>query len=177
MACAPVWRLVLAVVIGKRHQAHADLLLARVAPVTDPHSPLFTSDQWPEDKNAWLTTDGEWYQPARQGTRGAYPHPRRRPLPALLYAQVVKKRAKGRVVEVDTPVVCGTQAAVAAYVAISPVSQTVNTSVIARDHLTQRQSNRRLTRRTNGFSKDLTWFEKPLWVSRADDHLVLPHKR
>jgi len=34
-----------------------------------------------------------------------------------------------------------------------------------------------LTRRTNGFSKDLTWFEKQLWVFLAYYHLVLPHKR
>jgi hypothetical protein len=114
MAFAPVWRLVLAFVIGKRNQANADLRLARVAPVADHHIPLLTSDQVPEYKNALLTTYGEWYQPARQGTRGAYPHPRRRPLPALLSAQVVKKRAKGRVVEVDTPVVFGPQEAVAA---------------------------------------------------------------
>jgi IS1 family transposase len=86
IAFAPVWRLVLAFVIGKRDQANADLLLARVAHVTDNHIPFFTSDQLPEYKNALLTTDGEWYQPARQGTRGAYPNPRRRPLPALLYA-------------------------------------------------------------------------------------------
>ena len=39
-----------------------------------------------------------------------------------------------------------------------------------------RQSNRRLTRRTNGFSKDLTWFEKQLWLSLAYYHLVLPHR-
>jgi IS1 family transposase len=157
MAFAPVWRLVLAFVIGKRNQANADLRLARVAPVADHHIPLFTSDQVPAYKHALLTTYGEWYQPARQGTRGAYPNPRRRPLPALLYAQVVKKRAKRRVVEVDTPVVFGPQEAVAASLATSPVSQTVHTSVIERDTLTQRQSNRRLTRRTNGFSKDLTW--------------------
>jgi len=94
-----------------------------------------------------------------------------------LYAQVVKKRAKGRVVEVCTHVVFGTQEAVAAYLATSPVSRTVNTSFVERDHLTQRQSHRRLTRRTHGFSKDLTWFEKQLWVSLAYYHLVLPHKR
>lgn len=65
----------------------------------------------------------------------------------------------------------------AAYLATSSVSQTVNTSFVERDNLTQRQSNRRLSRRTNGFSKDLTWFEKQLWVSLAYYHLVLPHKR
>jgi hypothetical protein len=128
-------------------------------------------------KHALLTTYGEWYQPERRGARGASPNLRRRPLPDLLYAQVVKKRAKGRVVAVSTHVVFGELEAVAAYLATSPVSQTVNTSFVERDNLTQRQSNRRLTRRTNGFSKDLTWFEKQLWVSLAYYHLVLPHKR
>jgi len=98
IAFAPVWRLVLAFVIGKRDQANADLLLARVAHVTDHHIPFFTSDQLPEYKNALLTTYGEWYQPERQGTRGAYPNPRRRPLPALLYAQVVKQTPFGRTI-------------------------------------------------------------------------------
>ena len=177
VAFAPVWRLVLACVIGKRDQASADLLVARVAHVTDDHLPFFTSDKLPQYKHALLTTDGEWYQPARQGTRGVSPHPRRRSLPGLVYAQVVKKRAKGRVVEVGTRVVFGTQEGVAAYVATSPVSQTVNTSFVERDSLTQRQSNRRLTRRTHGFSKDLRWFEQQVWVSLASYHLVLPHKR
>jgi len=176
IAFAPVWRLVLAFVIGKRDQAGADVLLARVAHVTDDFIPLFTSDQLPAYRHALLQTYGEWYQPQHQGSRGAYPKPRRRPPPSLRYAQVVKRREGGRMVHVSTRVVFGSPEAVAASLAHSPVSSTVNPSFVERDNLTQRQSNRRLTRRTNGFSKDLTWFEKQLWLSLAYYHLVLPHQ-
>jgi hypothetical protein len=172
-----VWRLVLAFAIGKRDQASADLLLPRVAHVPDDHLPFCTSDQLPAYKPALLKTYGACYQPERRGARGASPKLRCRPLPGLLYAQVVKKRDKGRVVEVTTHVVLGALEAVARCVAASPVSQTVNTSFVERDNLTQRQSNRRLPRRTNGLSQDLMGFEKQLWMSLAYDHLVLPHKR
>ena len=101
---APAWRLVLAFVIGKRDQAGADLLLARVAHVTDDFIPLFTSDQLPAYRML-LNTYGEWYQPPWQGRRGAYPKPRRRPPPSLRYAQVVKRRESGRIVQVSTRVV------------------------------------------------------------------------
>jgi hypothetical protein len=37
-----------------------------------------------------------------------------------------------------------------------------------------RRHNRRLTRRTNGFSKEILWFEKQLWLSLAYYHFVLP---
>jgi hypothetical protein len=89
----------------------------------------------------------------------------------------VKKRAKGRGVAVRTHVVFGEPEAVAACWAISPVRHRVHTSFVERDNLTQRQGNRRLTRRTNGFAKDLTWFEKQWWVSLAYYHRVLPHTR
>lgn len=176
IAFAPVWRLVVAFVIGKRTQENANLLLARVAQVTDTHIPFFTSDQLPEYKNRLLHTYGQWYTPPRRGNRGVPPKPRCRPPPELLYAQVVKKREKGRVVEVGTQVVFGDPQAIAACLAVSPVSHTINTSFVERDNLTQRQSNRRLTRRTNSFSKDITWFEKQLWLSLAYYHLVLPHE-
>jgi hypothetical protein len=117
IAFAPVWRLVLAFVIGKRDQAGADLRLARVAHVTDDSMPLFTSDQLPAYRHALLNTYGAWYHPQRQGSRGAYPKPRRRPPPSLRYAQVIKRREGGRIVQVSTRVVFGTPEAVAASLA------------------------------------------------------------
>jgi IS1 family transposase len=178
LAFAPVWRLVLGFVVGKRDQASANRLLGQVAHVTDSRLlPLFTSDQWTAYPQALLTTYGEWYCPTRRGTRGAHPKPRLRPRADLLYAQVIKHRRRGRVIAVQTRVVFGDPAIVTARLAQSSVSQTINTRFVERDNLTQRQQNRRLTRRTNGFSKDITWLEKQLWLSLAYYHLVLPHAR
>lgn len=175
VAFAPVWRLVLAFVVGKRNQESADLLLDRVKDVTDEHIPFFTSDQLPEYAEALLHTYGTWVQPERCGSRGRFPHPRRVPAADLLYAQVVKVRDGGRVIEVKAKPIFGKAEVIAEQLANSPVSETINTSFGERDNLTQRQSNRRLTRRTTGFSKEIAWFEKQLWLSTAYYHLVLPH--
>jgi len=177
VAFAPVWRLVVAFVIGKRTQQSADLLLDRVLHVTDAHIPFFTSDQLPEYRRALLHAYGRWHQPPRPGHRGRYPKPLLMPPPGLLYAQVVKTRDHGRIVQIDSKVVFGDPQAIAEKLTLLPTSATINTSYVERHNLTQRQSNRRLTRRTNGFSKDLSWFERQLWLSLAYYHLVLPHRR
>ena len=176
IAFDPLSRLVVAFVIGKRTQANADLLLKRVNHVTDQHIPFFTSDQLDEYKTALLNVYGETYQPQRKGTRGPNPKPRRRALPALLYAQVVKDRQKGRVANVTTKIIFGNEEDIQQKSDESTASHTINTSFVERDNLTQRQSNRRLTRKTNGFSKELNWFEKQLWLSLAYYHLIVPHK-
>ena len=176
LAFAPVCRCVLAFVVGKRTQANANLLLDRSAYVTDDQLPFFTSDQLPQYRNALVHTYGAWQQPPRQGKRGPHPMPRRLPRTDLLYAQVVKVREQGRLVDVSTKIVFGTPEAIAAKIAASPVSHTINTSFIERDNLSQRQSNRRLTRRTNSFAKELSGLEKQLWLSLAYYHFILPHQ-
>lgn len=176
IAFAPVSRLVVAFVVGKRNQENADLLLKRVRHVTDSHIPFFTSDQLKEYKTALLNVYGEDYQPKRKGKRGPYPKTRRRTLPELLYAQVVKDRQKGRVVGITTKIIFGNADDIQQKLNKSTVSNTINTSFVERDNLTQRQTNRRLTRKTNGFSKEINWFEKQLWLSLAYYHLVVPHK-
>ena len=160
----------------KRTQESANLLLQRVAAVTNSTIPLFTSDQLSEYPNALLHVYGQWYQPQRNGKRGPFPAPRKCPPPDLLYAQVVKQRQRGQVVSVSTKVVFGDAQQVQACLKALPTSQTINTSFVERDNLTLRQHNRRLTRKTNGFSKELPWLEKQLWLSLAYYHLVLPHQ-
>jgi IS1 family transposase len=175
IAFAPEWRLVVAFVVGKRTQESANLLLDRVVYVTDDHIPFFTSDQWSAYYTALLQAYGEWYQPERQGSRGRYPAPRRKPLPNLLYAQVVKRRAKGRVIEVTRKIIWGDADEINARLAVSTTSTMINTSFVERDNLAWREHNRRLTRKAMGFSKELPWMEKQLWLSLAYYHLCLPH--
>jgi IS1 family transposase/transposase-like protein len=175
VAFAPGWRLVVAFVVGKRTQEQANLLLDRVVYVTDDRVPFFTSDQWSGYPTALLHAYGEWYQPERQGKRGRYPAPRCRPPPNLLYAQVVKRREKGRVVEVTRKMVWGSADEIQARLAASTTSTTINTSFVERDNLAWREHNRRLARKTTAFSKELSWMEKQLWLSLAYYHFCLPH--
>jgi IS1 family transposase/transposase-like protein len=175
VAFAPLWRMVVAFVVGKRTQDNANLLLARVQHVSDGSIPFFTSDQLAAYPTALLQTYGEWIQPERKGSRGKHPHPRRVIPATLCYAQVVKQRENGRVVEVGYRVVYGQVQEIEKYLKRSSASQMINTSLVERENLTLRQSNRRLTRKTNGFSKEISGLEKQLWVSLAYYHFVLPH--
>jgi hypothetical protein len=66
------------------------------------------TDGLKEYGTAWLTHFGSWSQPERRQATGPRPKPRWRPLPQLLYAQVVKSYRRGRLVRVKHRVVCGT---------------------------------------------------------------------
>lgn len=175
VAFAPAWRLVVAFLAGKRTQAEANLLIQRVAYVSPATTPFFTSDQLPAYRTALLEVYGRWEQPARKGQRGPLPQRRRVAPQELVYAQVVKQRERGKVVAVTTKVVFGDSVAVAARLAQSSASTAINTSFVERENGSLRQHTRRLTRKTNGFSKELPWLEKQLWLALAYYHLVLPH--
>jgi transposase-like protein/IS1 family transposase len=58
IACAPVWRLGAAFVVGKRHQASANVLLERLPAVSCGYMPFFTRDQLPHYAQALLQVYG-----------------------------------------------------------------------------------------------------------------------
>jgi hypothetical protein len=109
----PESKLVLALDVGERTLAMAQRVVHHVAQVLAPEcAPLFLTDGFREYLTALLTHYGQWVQPARQRAHGPAPKPRWRPLPGLLYAQVVKTVRRRRVVRVQHRVVFGTLQAV-----------------------------------------------------------------
>jgi len=185
IAYSPVCKLVPAWVIGKRTLAHARRLVFRLKSATNGHIPFslapparagVTSDELPHYADALLEVYGQWTQRTRNGTHGRFPHPRRVPPPELCYAVVVKKREKGRVVEVTTRIVYGTPEQVEAALRTSPVSQTINTYGVERNNLTIRQHSRRMSRKVNAFSKDPDYLEHQLTLAFAYYHFVIPHR-
>jgi IS1 family transposase len=176
IAFAPEWRLALAWVVGKREQEQANLLIDRLKAVSCGHIPFFTSDQLPHYPQALLQGYGIPEIIIQiPGKRGPKPKPKLLPPANLLYAQVVKRRERGRVVEVTTKVIFGSEEAIQECLLASDVSQTVNTSFVERHNLTCRQCNGRMSRKVLSFSKELSWLEKHLWLSFAYYHFVLPH--
>src|SRR5262252_3696214 len=99
--------------------------------------PLFVTDGFKEYTTALLTHYGQWVQPPRQRAQGPAPKPRWRPLPQLLYAQVVKTVRRRRLVRLSHRVVFGTLAAV--HDVLAPCGWQINTAFVERINLTIRQ--------------------------------------
>lgn len=156
MVYDPEHRLVLAVVPGARSIENAEEAVQeahdRTAGRTDV---LLTSDAYPAYETAIDHVYGVPEPPRPPGTPGRRPvEPKRRAPSDLKYATIHKVREKGRVVEVVTAVLLGTWQAVAGALRRSGVSRTINTSLVERQHATDRHRNARKGRRTYRFSKD-----------------------
>jgi hypothetical protein len=113
VAMDPESKLLLAIDVGDRTLAMAQLLVHHVAQVVAPDcTPLFLTDGFREYMTALLTHYGHWVQPSRRQATGPTPKPRWMPLPQLLYAQVVKTVRRRRLVRVRHRVVFGALEAV-----------------------------------------------------------------
>jgi hypothetical protein len=113
--------------------------------------PLFVTDGFKEYMSALLSHFGSWVQPERRQAQGPAPKPRWRPLPGLLYAQVIKTTRRRRLVRVSHRVVFGTLEAVQQVLAAC--GWQINTSFVERLNLTMRQHVAAIGRRVSTLCK------------------------
>jgi hypothetical protein len=135
--------------------------------------PLFLSDANPSYLPAIVRHFGHWVKPPRRQEKGPMPKPRWMPLPKLLYAQVVKKTRRRRIIEVKRHVVIGTQAAVDEV--LKAWGWVINTSFVERLNLSLRQRVAPIRRRSATACKGEAGLDSQLALFQVYYNFVLPH--
>jgi IS1 family transposase len=154
MAYDPEHKLVLCVVPGARTAENAEAVVADVQERTEGRPlRLWTSDDHPAYQEAILHVYGSEVTTTPTGRDSQRMVPEKVPPAELTYA-TVKKRRRGRVVELLVHLIFGTMAALAKALGLSRVSRQVNVPFLERYHATDRHKNARKVRKTYTFSKD-----------------------
>src|SRR5262249_39328844 len=135
--------------------------------------PLFLTDGFRAYLTALLPHDEHWVQPERRQAHGPAPKPRWRPLPQLLYAQVVKTVRRRRLVRVRHRVVFGTLETVNAVLA--PLGCPINTACIERLNLSMRQHVAAVGRRVTTLCKGEDGVRQQLALYHVYSNFCLPH--
>jgi IS1 family transposase len=170
----PESKLLLVIDSGPRTLAMAQRVVHQVTKVLAPGCvPLFLTDGLKDYATALLTHFGQWMQPARRQDKGPRPKPRWMPLPALLYAQVVKSYRRRRIVGVQHRVVFGTRLAIEQVLAIC--GWTINTAFVERLNLDIRQRVAAIGRRVNTLCQGETGLRDQLALFQVYHNFVLPH--
>jgi len=175
VAYDPEHRLVIAAVPGARDVEGTEALVGEARRRTGRRiMRLMTSDAYPAYESAILHAYGETVTPPRTGRPGRPKGPSKTPPSGLVYATVERVRKEGRVVEILTRVAFGTMAAVAAALAGSGVSRSINTSFLERQHLTDRHHNARKSRKTYRFSKEWRFHVAATYFTLYSDNFCWP---
>jgi transposase-like protein/IS1 family transposase len=170
----PQSKLVVVVDVGSRTLAMAQRVVHQVTEMWARDCvPLFVTDGLKDYATARLTHFGQWMQPARRQERGPMPKPRWMPLPALLYAQVVKSYRRRRRVGVTHRVVFGTRLAIEPVLAAC--GWTINTAFIERLNLDIRQCVAAVGRRVNTLCQGETGLRDQLALFQVYHNFVVPH--
>jgi IS1 family transposase len=173
-AIDPVSKLLLAIDVGDQTLAMAQRVVHQVAQVLALGCvPLFLTDGFKEYSTALLAHFGHWGQLPRRQAAGPAPKPRWMPLPALLYAQMVKQYRRRRVVHVRHRVVFGTLARVNQVLAAT--GWQINTAFIERVNLTIRQHVAAVGRRVITLCKGEAGVRQQLVLYQTYYNFCLPH--
>src|SRR5262249_41131709 len=135
--------------------------------------PLCWTDGLKDYGTACLTHFGPWRQPARRRAKGPLPTPRWRPVPEVLYAQVVKSYRRQRIVGVKYRVVFGTLERIQQVLSVG--GRKMNTAFVEQLALDMRRRVAAVGRRVNTLCHGEDGLRHPLAVYHAYDNFCLPH--
>jgi len=173
-AMDPTSKLLVVVDVGSRTLAMAQRVVHQVTEVLAPGCvPLFLTDGLKEYGTALLTHFGYWMHPERRQDKGPRPKPRWMPLPALLYAHVVKSYRRRRLVGVTHRVVFGTRLAIEQ--SLAKCGWTINTAFVERLNLDLRQRVAAIGRRVNTLCQGEAGLRDQLVLFQTYHNFVLPH--
>src|SRR5215813_8102701 len=170
----PTSKLLVVVDVGRRTLAMAQRVVHQATQMLASGCvPLLLTDGLKDYGTAILTHFGQWMQPERRQDKGPSPKPRWMPLPALLYAQVVKSYRRRRLVGVKHRVVFGTQRAIAQ--ALATCGWTINPAFVERLNLDIRQRVAAIGRRVNTLCQGEAGVRDQLALFQTYHNFVLPH--
>jgi len=173
-AMDPTSKLLVVVDVGTRTLAMAQRVVHQLTQALAPDwVPLFVTDGLKDYATALLSHFGQWMQPERRQATGPLPKPRGMPLPARLYAQVVKSYRRRRIVGVKHRVVFGTQLAIAQ--ALATCGWTINTAFVERLNLDIRQRVAAIGRRVNTLCQGEAGLRDQVALFQVYHNFVLPH--
>ena len=173
-AMDPMSKLLVVVDVGSRTLAMAQRVVHQVTQVLAPDCvPLFLTDGLKDYATALLTHFGAWRHPARRQAIGPAPKPRWMPLPALLYAQVVKSYRRRRLVGVKHRVVFGTRLAIEQLLA--RCGWGINTALVERLNLDLRQRVAAIGRRVNTLCQGEAGLRDQVALFQVYHNFVFPH--
>jgi transposase-like protein len=172
----PQTKLLISLVPGPRTAQALEQVVEDAASRLAPQAPqpaLFTDGE-PAYPPLILRTFGHYYPAPRRATTGRPPAPILRVPQDLIYAQVVKTKQKGRVVNVDIRPIFGKGKLPKVIKALG--WKKANTSAIERFNLTDRDRNRRKMRKTLAFSKRSSFHDWMSWISAVRYNFLHPHR-
>jgi IS1 family transposase len=173
-AIDPVSKVLLAIEVGPRTLEMAQRMVHQVAQrLASTCVPLWLSDGFKGYLPAILGHFGFWTHPMRRQGKGSWPRPRWMPLPGLLYAQVVKKYRRRRVMGVKHRAVFGTMEAIKQILAAC--GWKLNTSFVERLNLDIRQRVAAIGRRVNTLCQGEDGLRQQLALYHTYYNFCLPH--
>ncbi len=168
LSYAPEFRLLLAAVVGPRCYESA-LQLIRLTAAIIIGLPCFFSDGFSSYLPALLAVYHTLKTFPRTGKPGRPKNPIKEAHPDLVYAQVIKQKAKSRLQSLTQRVICGAEQ-------LKRLGYAISTSLIERLNLTLRQSLAPLARKSLSFCKAREQLSRRIVFFQAFYNFARPHQ-